>query len=86
MTTGEVNRFFEEVLAHHPPPTSGGRAVRLYYATQARVAPPTFVVSANYPERVHTSYQRYVVNQLRERFGFEGTPIRVHYRSHKKED
>lgn len=86
VTTGEVNRFFEEVLARHPPPTSAGRAVRLYYATQARVAPPTFVVSANYPERVHTSYQRYVVNQLRERFGFDGTPIRVHYRSHKSEE
>jgi GTP-binding protein len=85
VTTGEVNRFFEEVLARHPPPTSAGRAVRLYFATQARVAPPTFMVSTNFPDRVHTSYQRYVVNQLRERFGFEGTPIRVHYRPHKSE-
>ena len=55
VSTGEVNRFFEEVLAHHPPPTSGGRSVRLYYVTQARVAPPTFMISTNYPERVHTS-------------------------------
>lgn len=86
VTTGEVNRFFEEVLAHHPPPTSGGRSVRLYFATQARVAPPTFMVSTNYPDRVHTSYQRYVVNQLRERFGFQGTPIKVHYRPHKAEE
>jgi GTP-binding protein len=83
--TGEINRFFEEVLAHHPPPTSGGRSVRLYYVTQARTAPPTFVISSNHPDRVHFSYQRYVVNQIRERFGFDGTPVRVHYRAHKKE-
>jgi GTP-binding protein len=82
--TAEVNRFFEEVLAHHPPPTSGGRSVRLYYVTQVRAAPPTFMVSANHPERVHTSYQRYLMNQLRERFGFDGTPISVRYRSHKE--
>jgi GTPase len=86
VTTGEVNRFFEEVLAHHPPPTSGGRSVRLYFATQARVAPPTFMVSTNHPDRVHPSYRRYVTNQLREHFGFVGTPIRVHYRPHKRED
>jgi GTP-binding protein len=84
ITTAEVNRFFEEVLAHHPPPTSGGRAVRLYYITQVRSAPPTFMVSANHPERVQVSYQRYLVNQLRERFGFAGTPISVRYRSHKE--
>jgi GTP-binding protein len=84
VSTAEVNRFFEEVLAHHPPPTSGGRSVRLYYVTQARTAPPTFMVSANHPDRVLVSYQRYVVNQLRERFGFHGTPISVRYRSHKE--
>ena len=85
VATGEVNRFFEEVLAHHPPPTSGGRAVRLYYVTQARAAPPTFMVSTNYPDRIQASYQRYLTNQLRARFGFEGTPIRIHYRAHKRE-
>ena len=82
--TGEVNRFFEEILSHHPPPTSGGRSVRLYYVTQVRAAPPVFMVSTNHPDRVHFSYQRYVANQLRERFGFEGTPVVVHYRSHDK--
>lgn len=84
VSTSDVNRFFEEVLAHHPPPTSGGRSVRLYYVTQARTAPPTFMVSANHPDRVQVSYQRYVVNQLRERFGFHGTPISVRYRSHRE--
>ena len=83
--TGEVNRFFEQVLERHPPPTQKNRAVRLFFITQAQVRPPTFMVVANHPHLVHFSYQRYVVNQLRERFGFQGTPIRVHYRSKKKE-
>jgi GTP-binding protein len=78
--TAELNRFFEDVLERHPPPTSGGRSVRLYYVTQARAAPPTFIVSTNHPDRVHFSYQRYVQNQIRERFDLQGTPIRVHYR------
>jgi GTP-binding protein len=78
--TAQVNRFFEEVLEHHPPPTMNNRSVRLYYVTQVQAAPPTFVVASNYPDRVHFSYRRYVVNQLRERFGFEGTPVRVFYR------
>ena len=56
------------------------RSVRLYYATQVQASPPTFVIASNYPERVHFSYRRYVVNQLRERFGFQGTPVRVFYR------
>jgi GTP-binding protein len=81
--TAEVNRFFEEVLERHPPPTMKNRAVRLYYVTQAEVAPPTFVAVTNAPDYIHFSYQRYVINQLRERFGFDGTPIRVRYRSKK---
>jgi GTP-binding protein len=80
VTTAAVNRFFEEVLEHHPPPSMNNRSVRLYYATQVQASPPTFVIASNYPERVHFSYRRYVVNQLRERFGFEGTPVRVFYR------
>jgi GTPase len=80
VTTAAVNRFFEEVLAHHPPPSMNNRSVRLYYATQVQASPPTFVIASNYPERVHFSYRRYVVNQLRERFGFDGTPVRVFYR------
>lgn len=84
VATAEMNRFFEEVLDRHPPPTQAGRSVRLYYVTQAETAPPTFVVVTNYPDYVHFSYQRYVVNAIRERFGFEGTPIRVRYRAKRK--
>lgn len=84
VTTGELNRFMEEVLEHHPPPTSGGRAIRIYYVTQASTRPPTFIAVTNYRDRVHFSYKRYVVNQLRKRFGFDGTPVRVLYRDKKK--
>jgi len=82
--TGELNRFFEQVLATRPPPTSGGRAPRLYYITQAETAPPVFVVISSSPEAVHFSYQRFVVNQLRKHFGFEGVPIRVVYREKRR--
>jgi GTP-binding protein len=84
VSTGELNRFFAEVLETHPPPTMGGRSVRLYYVTQAESRPPTFVVVTNEPENVHFSYQRYIQNQLRKRFGFEGTPIRIRYRSKRR--
>jgi len=86
VTTGELNRFFEQVLERHPPPTQGGRAVRIYYVTQASTRPPSFVAVTNYPDRVHFSYKRYVINQLRERFGFEAAPVRVFYRPKKKKD
>jgi GTP-binding protein len=82
--TGELNRLFEQVLATRPPPTSGGRAPRLYYITQAETAPPVFVVISSSPESVHFSYQRFVVNQLRKHFGFEGVPIRVVYREKRR--
>ncbi len=84
IATSEMNRFFEEVLEHHPPPIHKGKAVRLYYVTQAAVRPPTFVVSTNEPDAIHFSYQRYVANRIRERFGFEGTPIKVLYRRKRR--
>ncbi len=82
--TGELNRFFAEVLETHPPPTMGGRAVRLYFITQAETRPPTFIVVTNEPENVHFSYQRYIQNQIRKRFGFEGVPIRIRYRRKRR--
>ncbi len=84
VTTGALNRFFEEVLATHPPPTSGGKAPRLYFVTQAEASPPLFVVMASDPEKIHFSYRRYVANQLRKTFGFEGVPIRVKYKARRR--
>jgi len=83
-TTGEANRFFAEVIERHPPPTMKNRAVRLFYVAQTGTRPPSFTVIANHPELVHWSYQRYVVNQLRERFGFAGTPVKVRFRPRKR--
>jgi len=84
--TGELNRFFEAVLANRPPPTSGGRAPRLFYITQAETSPPLFVVMASDPEKIHFSYQRYVQNQLRKSFGFEGVPVRVKYKARRRKE
>jgi GTP-binding protein len=81
--TGEINRFVEQVLAHHPPPPQAGHAIRLYYVTQAQTEPPTFVAVTNFPEYVHFSYRRYVSNQIRKHFNFVGTPVRVIYRKKK---
>ena len=76
--TSELNRVVEQILAYNPPPSGpSGRPVRLFYCTQASVAPPTFVFFANYPDAVTEPYRRYLSNQLREAFGFLGTPIRV---------
>jgi GTP-binding protein len=78
--TGELNRFFEQVLLTHPPPTSGGRAPRIYYVTQVQVAPPVFVAVSNAPANIDESYKRFVQNQIRKVFGFESVPVTVHYR------
>lgn len=84
VTTGEVNRFFEEVLTRHPPPTHLGKAVRVYYITQVGTHPPRFAAMTNHPEAVATSYQRYVQNQLRERFAFDAVPVRVSWRARRR--
>jgi len=84
VSTGALNRLIEEIIDHHPPPMRKGRPVRLYYATQASVRPPTFVVQCSYPESLHFSYRRYVQNQIREVFGFAGTPIRIHFKQRQR--
>jgi GTP-binding protein len=82
--TGELNRFFAEVLEKRPPPTSGGQAPRIYFITQAQTAPPVFVASSSAPANLQAGYRRFVINQIRQRFGFDGVPIVVHYRKHKQ--
>ena len=84
--TGELNRFFESVLERRAPPTLGGKAPRLYYVTQAETSPPTFVAISNAPDSIHFSYRRFVVNQLRETFGFKGVPVRVFYKAKRRRE
>jgi len=82
--TPELNRFVAEVTAAHPPASPGRKQVRILYAAQTAVAPPTFVFFTNVATKFHFSYERFLVNQLRERFGFEGTPIRFHVRTRRR--
>ena len=78
--TPEVNRFVRDVTSAHPPASPGRRQVRILYAAQTGVAPPTFVFFTNVATSFHFSYQRFLLNQIRDRFGFIGTPIRLEVR------
>jgi GTP-binding protein len=82
--TGELNRFIQQVTAEHPPVSPGRRRVRILYATQRGVAPPTFVLFTNVATEFHFSYQRYLINRIREQFGLIGTPIRLQIRRREK--
>jgi GTP-binding protein len=78
--TGELNRFIEKVTSASPPVTAGHRNVRVMYAAQTSVAPPTFVLFTNTATKLHFSYERYLENRLRETYGFFGNPIRIQIR------
>jgi GTP-binding protein len=78
--TGELNRFVQAVTAVHPPASPGRKHVRILYAAQTSVAPPTFVFFTNVATEFHFSYERFLVNRLRESFGLLGTPIRIQVR------
>lgn len=81
VTTGELNRFFKTITEAHPPVAVGARGeVRVMYAVQSGIEPPEFVIFTNTATKFHFSYERFLLNQLRESFGFEGTPIRLHVR------
>lgn len=82
--TSELNRFVAAVTAAHPPASPGRREVRVLYAAQTGVAPPTFVFFTNVATEFHFSYERFLVNRLRESFGLTGTPIRIHVRRRNK--
>ena len=82
--TGELNRFVQQITADHPPRSPGRRAVRVLYAAQTGTEPPTFVFFTNVATEFHFSYERYLVNRLREQFQLEGTPIRLHVRRREK--
>jgi GTP-binding protein len=75
--TGMLNEVIINVTATVEPPTEHGRMLKIFYATQVAIAPPTFVFFVNDPTLLHFSYRRYLENQLRQTFGFEGTPIRI---------
>ncbi len=83
--TSQLNKYFGRWVEAFPPPLYKGRQVKLNYITQVSTAPPTFVVYTNKPEGIHFSYERYLLNQIREAFGFEGAPVRLLFRKKGKE-
>lgn len=83
--TAKLNEVLEEAQIRHQPPMIKNRRLKFYYMTQVSVKPPEFVVFVNYPDAVHFSYQRFLFNMVREYFGFEGIPMKMHFRKRGKE-
>ena len=84
--TGVLNEIMMEAVALQQPPTDKGKRLRLYYITQVSVKPPTFVIFVNEKYLMHFSYQRYIENQIRQSFGFRGTPLHFIIRERKDKD
>ncbi len=83
--TPDLNRLLRETIDEHPP-SRHGHKLKVLYATQARVKPPTFVFFVNDPELVHFSFQRFLENRLRAAYSLEGTPIKMIWRARREED
>ncbi len=85
LSTGTLNEMISEATAMVPTPQDKGKHLKIYYATQVATYPPQFVLFVNDRELMHFSYERYLENQLRKNFGFEGTPIRIYMRTKEKD-
>ncbi|KAB2333696.1 ribosome biogenesis GTPase Der [Cytobacillus gottheilii] len=81
--TSILNDVIMDAVAMNPTPTDKGKRLRIYFATQVAVKPPTFVIFVNDPELMHFSYERFLENRIRDAFGFEGTPIKIFSRERK---
>ncbi len=86
VTTGVLNDILAQATARVQPPTDKGRRLKIYYMTQASTRPPTFICFVNDNELFHYSYQRYLVNRIRDTFGLEGTPVRIIGRERKEKE
>lgn len=85
ISTSVLNEVIRDAMQLNPPPSDKGKRLKIYYATQSGVRPPTFVLFVNDPEIMHFSYERFLENKIRENFGFEGTPIRIVVRKRSEE-
>jgi GTP-binding protein len=85
ISTSPLNKYFGDWIEKFPPGLYKNRRVKLNYITQVSMAPPTFVIYTNFPGGIHFSYERYLLNQMRETFGFEGVPIRLYFKKKGKE-
>ena len=86
VATGVLNEILMQAVVMQQPPSDKGKMLKLYYITQASVKPPTFVIFVNDKNLMHFSYTRYIENQIRESFGFKGTPLRFIIRERKNDD
>lgn len=86
VTTHEVNDVLRATVSKARPPAFAGRPVKIMYGTQVAVAPPTFILFANYPEAIAESYQRYLHNSFRDHWGFVGVPLRINLRHRREEE
>ena len=77
LSTSQINKIIQRAQDKHPAPSKTGRSLRIYYGTQVRSDPPTFILYVNHPELAHFSYLRYLENQIRKDYPFVGTPIRL---------
>ncbi len=84
LTTSQINQILMKAQDEHPAPSHAGRALKMYYGTQVRSDPPTFMIYVNDPKLAHFSYRRFVENRLREKYGFLGTPIRLVMKGRKE--
>ena len=84
LPTAAVNSVVQQAVAAHSPPRSGSKQLKILYATQAEVNPPTFVFFVNEARLMHFSYQRYLENKLRKSFGFDGTPLRLVFKARRE--
>ncbi|MEA2026592.1 MAG: hypothetical protein U9O18_07860, partial [Chloroflexota bacterium] len=82
--TAQLNKVLSEAVARHQPPPVKGRRPRFYYATQATIEPPTFVLFASDAKSVHFSYRRFLENRIRDAFDFEGAPLRFIFRERSR--
>lgn len=79
--TSELNRLLRDAVQRHPAPMKGTRRLKLYFGTQVRTAPPVILIHVNDRKLVHFTYKRFIENRIRERFPFEGTPLRISFRA-----
>lgn len=86
ISTSRLNEAVQDAVRRHNPTVNRGKVLKIYYATQAQVNPPTFVFFVNDPQALHFSYERYLENQLRAAFGFKGTGIRMYFRARPKSE
>ena len=86
VSTSVLNQVIRDAVGINPPPSDRGRKLKIYYATQASVRPPTIVIFVNDENLMHFSYLRFLENRLREAFGFEGTPLKLVVRPRQEKE